>query len=179
MNSAYSPTRVSGYRGCAPAANIHGDPARSMNRSRWVDQSINRLRLAAQAVFQSVFGSRADPNRSWEDRSEPRLRFTVSHLLHRGTSTYWLTVGLRGKPSLSQGFHQTRVSPPRIRDNSEEESRLRLTLLIPWIDFAITRNTKKCRSDRDRCFPPRGKLWAMLNSSRETRSRAIQGRGTT
>lgn len=111
---------------------------------------------------------RCDPIRSWEDRQP--LRFTASHLLLRGTSTYWLTVGLaRRRPSLSltlsRSFHHKAELefpfPPRACDNSVEESRLRLTLLIPWIDFTITRYEKK--DPAPTCFPPRGKLRVMLN----------------
>lgn len=149
--------------GHALTASIHGNHHDQWIRS--VALSINR-RIAcdyyALARDSKVRGAiRSDPNRSWEDHQP--LRFTASHLLLRGTSTYWLTVGLREEgllflflaPSLflSRGFHhkaELEFPFPRAsaRDNSVEESRLRLTLLIPWIDFTITRYEKKDLADR-------------------------------
>lgn len=108
---AYSLVRISGLVGHALTASIHhGDHHDQWIRS--VALSINRRRTVCDSLRSRAWLKsariRSDPNRSWEDRQP--LRFTASHLLLRGTSTYWLTVGLaRRRPSLSltlsRGFH--------------------------------------------------------------------------
>lgn len=143
--------------GHALTASIHGDHHDEWIRS--VALSINRRTvcdsLRSRAWLKVRVAIRSDSNRSWEDHQP--LRFTASHLLLRGTSTYWLTVGLaRRRPSLSlfslsfslpRGFHHKAELefpfPPRARDNSVEESRLRLTLLIPRESTSLLLATKK------------------------------------